>query len=578
MSEGRKPVPMGPVRVLAAVVAAGALTWSATAVGGHLGVDPGGRVDAAVESADVGTTTGEGGAAGPSGPSMVRSATLVCAGGAPPREGAQDSRQDSGRDGATQVVVRAATAPPEVVDDAIGSGPAGGEGATLTSSGGDAPLAAGGEAVDIRGPDTEGAGAVLTSGPGAAPGLVAAQLARSAAGGERGLSLAACSQPSEVVHLLGGGEGAGRAEHVVVTNPGTDAVTVDLEVWGTGGPADVTGGRGLVVPPQGRTVHPVDALAPGVEAPAVRVTASGGPVVAHLAEGYRDGTVDLGAEVVPAAADPARQLVVPALPVGVAAVTDEEDRPAPVTVLRLLATEQEAVVELRALTPEGAVTPSEPVVRVPAGSTVEVPVEGLPDGSALRVRSDEPVTAAMLVRLPPSTDDPVVVDDAGEGTSTTADASSTTGAPDGAGSTGAPDGAERVAPRVIHPAGELAWVGAAPLATDHPVGLAVPDLTGVPDAGAALAVSAVDGTSADVVWLTTTGPVVEQVVLAHDSTSVLEVPDDALAVWVRATGQAGIAASLRVRGGDEAGPYLGASTLPAVPWARTVTAVTRVVP
>lgn len=606
----RRPGP-GALRLAAAVLAGGAMVWAATAVGATWGTDPGRGTDASATSTPV------------SADSFVRTASLGCPG------------WPADEDVRLTPVTRAATAP-----DVLGAPVDVGDGATLSASddGPEVRFPAGGAPDEV---DAEG-WVLAAAGADAAPGLVAAQLVASSEQGLRGMAFTPCRAPAEVVHLVGGGSVAGGVEQVVVTNPGSDPVQVAVEVSGVDGPAEVRGGRGLVVPPGGRTAYLLDALAPGVESPVVTIRAEGGPVTAHMAEQEREGSVDLGLEVVPAAAEPARDLVLPALP-----GPGEQEGERSLTV-RLFAPEGEAVVELRALTPDGARVPADPVVRVPAGATIDLDLdldELGDDVFGLRLRSDAPMTAAAQLRLAPASDEPVVVEDDAvstsgpgddatstgapdeaattvgpDGAATTAgpdDAASTTGPdgaastagpddaastarPDGAASTAGPDDAASTAgpdrasstaapedggpagPRVVRPAGETAWVTAVAL-TGAPVGTALPaidDLTpGLSSPSLSLAVSAVDATRAQVVWMDQSGAEsTEDLDLANDTTEVLDVPEDAAAVWVRPTGSAGVVAALHLDGADTVGPYLGAATLPTVPWTRELTEVRPIVP
>lgn len=471
-----------------------------------------------------------------------------------------------------------------------------------------------------------------------APGVVGSQVSLVPDAGTRGWALSPCLQPEDLVHLVGGGEGAGRVEHLIITNPASDPVTVDVEVFGADGAVTTVGGSGLVIPAHGRLVKRLDALAPSVQQPVVRITAQGGPVAAHLTERHREGTTDLGREVAAPAASPDRELVLPALP----GSTEGEQT----VTLRLFAPEAEAVVELRALTDSGAAVPETAVVRVPAGGTTEVELEDLPAASALRLRSDEPVTAGALLRVTPSSDEPIVVGEGGpDGAARTAgpdsaartagpdgaarttaqDQASSTAGPDEATATAQPDEAARTAAPadeeadrqtepVLHPAGETAWVAAVRL-SQTPLGMAVPDLADVPrladlpgtsdeegadgdeegpgarDEGAeqqgadelhpplTLAVSVADATTASVLWLERDGGVSrEELALAHDTTQLLEAPAEAVAFWVLPTGEAGVAAALHLSGADVVGPYLSATSVPPVPWTRQVPAVVPVLP
>lgn len=630
----RLPGGRGWWRLAAATASVGALVWTATAWQG--GLDLGGGVrtdggDGAAGTADPGTTGSAAGAA-----ALVEAAALACPGPGL-MGGAGGAAGSDARPGAPQrAEVLAALAPDDL-------GPSG-----RAQDGGAARLLRTGETgrtqdVGVDGPAAaltvdEGTGALVLADGVAAPGVVGGQLTVSTEPGGRGVSLAACTSPGETQWLVGGGDGPGRTEQLVLTNPGDDAVTVEVDVWGAQGPVPTTSTSAVVVPPRGRTVQLLDALAGPVEAPVVRVRATGGPVVAHLGEHRRDGTTELGAELVGAAAAPASDLVVPVVHAddaqaddvqtddvpddddpdddgprtgdaptadGTAATGDEgpeggaaaTERPTSRVVtgvtLRLAAPgDRGAVVDLTALTTDGAVRLASQVTRVPAGRTVDVVLEDLPDGAlALRIRSDTPVTGGARLELAPSGEDPLPADEAaatepavkGSGdvpasTSGTVDTSAATDGPDGdgAGVTAGPDDGP---PPLVRPAGEVAWV-AATAPTTGPLGLALPARDGVPDARAVLAVSVVDATEVTAHLLDTDGAVRRHELgrLPNDTTALLEVPADVRAVWVTSAGPAGVVASVVLTGADRGGPYAAAVTLPAVPWARPTTEVTVVRP
>ncbi|RIK16764.1 MAG: hypothetical protein DCC50_03975 [Acidobacteria bacterium] len=420
----------------------------------------------------------------------------------------------------------------------------------------------------VRGP----ASALVEAQDGLAPGVVGGQLGLGTDQGARGLTLAGCTAPAEELWLVGGGDEPGRTEQLVLTNPGPDAVTVEVSVTGSDGPVAMTGGAGIVVPGRGRVVELLDAIAPGADAPVVRVTSSGGPVVAHLAEGYRDGTTDRGSEVVSAGAPPATDVVVPALP------TSHDDRPHDV-VLRLAAPgDSEAVVDLTALTAEGTVRLPDEVTRVPVGSSVDVALEDLPEGAvALRLRSDEPVVAGAWLDVLPSDDEPTVVD-GGQGDGDGDAGADGSAAPSTGEEGGDEDGSTGQAEPLRRPAGETAWVSSAAPSTT-PLGMALPGRGLVPDGTSELALTAVDGTTAWVTWVDEDGEEeASWVDLPNDTTELVPVPEDARAVWVVGAGPAGVVAALHVGGQDETGPYVTSATLPGLPWQRQLTEVRPVVP
>ncbi|QFG68005.1 DUF5719 family protein [Ornithinimicrobium pratense] len=603
----------GPLRLLAALVVGGALVGAAAAT--DLALGPG----EAGPAAPVASTSA------PDRAAYLAEAVLACPG----------SVEDGEEVTAGQTRLRVASAPEEVFSGSfLPEGDAGGVELALIGADGIDQLDedAGGP---LEAALEDGRWGVVQAQAQRAPGLAASQVSLIPDAGARGWAMTPCLPAEDLVHLVGGGEGAGRVELVVITNPATDPVTVDIEVFGVDGAVSTVGGSGLVIPAHGRLVQRLDALAPSVQQPVVRVVAQGGPVVAHLADRHRQGTADLGREMAAPAAVPGRELVVPALP-----TSTEGDQ---TVTLRLFAPEAEAVVELRALTDRGAHVPGTAVVRVPAGGTTEITLEGLPDASALLLRADAPVTAGALLQVGPSSDEPIVVEqgdraadpdeaadtpgpDEARGTSSPDDAPSTAGpdeavttsgpdeavttsGPDGVASTAGPGGeeADRQAEPVLRPAGESAWVAAVPL-SHIPVGMALPDLTDIPrladrrdvpgeeasggngqegarewdtdlEPALTLAVSAVDATSASVLWLDGDGDVSSvELTLANDTTQVLQAPAGAIAFWVLPTGDAGVAAALHLQGQDVVGSYLSAASVPPVPWTRQVPALVPVLP
>ena len=124
--------------------------------------------------------------------------------------------------------------------------------------------------------------AVLNGTGALAPGAVALQRSLTGSGDGRGLVTTACGPAAAEAWLLAGGAQPGRRERVVLTNPGPNAVTVDLEVLGARGPVPSPNGRGVVVAPYGRTVVLLDAIAgpgerPGPARGRLRWRGRGGP-------------------------------------------------------------------------------------------------------------------------------------------------------------------------------------------------------------------------------------------------------------------------------------------------------------
>ncbi len=206
---------------------------------------------------------------------------------------------------------------------------------------------------------------------------------------DRGLAATPCATPSPDVWLLAGGGDATRRERLVVANPGANTLTVDVEVYGAAGKRVGAAAGRLAVPPHGRVSLLLDALAAGESSPAVHVTATGGVITAVLEDAWIEGAVGRGRDDSAAAAAPALEQVVPATVLA-----------GPAHLRLLVPGPDEAVVLARLLTPDGPLAlPGGGVSRVKGGTVLDVDLGSVAPGDyAIQIRSDQPVTAAVLVQ------------------------------------------------------------------------------------------------------------------------------------------------------------------------------------
>lgn len=328
-----------------------------------------------------GPVPGAGGTTG-GGVAVVTEATLACPG--PGLVGLDDptvAEPDQG------VVVRAGSAPEEALGEGLVPSGAGTLTLTGTPDGESDSVTA---RPDVATVNLDGALWARGVAEGSlAAGLTGSQLGYSFEEQQWGLSTAACGEARDDTWLVGGGGEAGRVERIILANPTGNPVTVSVEVLGADGPVAVVGGSGIVVAPGGRQVVLLDALAPGEERPVVHVTSTGGPVLAALGDRWLEGTLDRGSEVTTAAAAPATELVIPAV------AAPRRDTADSAFVRVAVPGSETAVVELRALTPDGPVRLEQGVATVPGGSVVDVDVSDLPRGThAIEVAADTPVVAA----------------------------------------------------------------------------------------------------------------------------------------------------------------------------------------
>jgi Family of unknown function (DUF5719) len=226
------------------------------------------------------------------------------------------------------------------------------------------------------------------------PGLSAEQSMLAQGPDFRGLVTGRCSAPAREHWFVGGSGEVGRRGRLVLSNPTTVPAVVDVSVWDETGPVDPPATHDIAVPAQGQQVFLLDALDPGAAQVAIRVAASQGRVAAALEVRESDGLEPLGVSMLPEAAAPSTDIVVPGVP-------GHGQR-----LLRLLAPgDTDAIVSLRLLGADGPFSPvDQDVLTVTAGTVLEVPIGDTAGEAAVSVAldSDTPITAAVRVVDAPS--------------------------------------------------------------------------------------------------------------------------------------------------------------------------------
>jgi hypothetical protein len=231
-------------------------------------------------------------------------------------------------------------------------------------------------------------GVQVAGAEGLAPGLAAAQSWLLRSGDRRGLVSAPCREAAAESWILAGGGQPGRQERLVLTNPGGNAVTVDVTLHGPDGPVASPSGEGIVVPAHSRTSFLLDSISSEVTSPAVHVVAHGGVVGAVVNDVWQDGTRSAGVDDAVPTAAPSRDQVIPAVAVDGASV------------LRVAVPgDNEAVVQARVLTEAGPrAIPSGGVIRIQGGAVRDIDLSKLPAGMVgLQVRADRDVVAAAMI-------------------------------------------------------------------------------------------------------------------------------------------------------------------------------------
>ncbi|MBN0040972.1 hypothetical protein JN535_12425 [Cellulosimicrobium cellulans] len=241
------------------------------------------------------------------------------------------------------------------------------------------------------------AGSVLTvrPGEGAAPRVAASVGSVTTAGDLRGLAAASCARPGISQWLVGGSTQIGSSTQLVLQNPGLTPAVVQVDVWGQGGPAVLSGGGQQLVGPGEEVVTLVEAAAPEQRRLVVHVAASGGLVSAYLQHSTLDGLVPLGVDYVVPGSEPAEDLAL----AGVTSVGEAVDDPhAPQ--LRLLAPGDAAGTARVTVYGADGPVPLRGVedVALTPGVVTDVSLGGLPAGSyAVAVHADVPVVAGASV-------------------------------------------------------------------------------------------------------------------------------------------------------------------------------------
>lgn len=278
--------------------------------------------------------------------------------------------------------------------------------ATLSEgTSGDAPLAGtrtGAVVLDRQ----VSAAALLNAEPtGALQATAGAALTYTASDGDlRGLAAANCQSPANDLWLVGARTTVGATAVLQLTNPSQTSADVDLELFGSSGPVEGAGSRGIAVGP-GETKSVVLAgLAANQESLAVRVRSSGGPVAAVIAQNVLRGLTPGGVELIQPTAAPAPGQVISGVripnPDATRKLAGKEGYGSVVPSLQVAAPgASDAVVNLRILGPDGEV-PLEGggSYNVAAGTVSRIPLDSLPEGTfTLDLSSDVAVTAAAVV-------------------------------------------------------------------------------------------------------------------------------------------------------------------------------------
>lgn len=301
-------------------------------------------------------------------------------------------------------------------DAAEGDEPSGAAAAVVTPMAGGAPvgeLAAGVEAGVLTLPGADAGRAVHADPVGEVPPWASAAVTwRAGTGDLRGLAAASCRRPSATTWLVGGSTVLGSSARLVLQNPGATPATVGLRMWGSRGPVELAGAPDYLVGPGEEETILLEGLAAEQGQVVVEVTATGGLVSAYLQDSRTDGLTPAGVDLVVGGAEPATDLMVPAI-----SVTEDDPQAA---VLRLLAPgtqadpadagadatgdaaddgPQRGTAHVALLGPDGVVElPGTEDISLDVGDVIDVPLDGLEPGDYTAwVTADVPLVAGATV-------------------------------------------------------------------------------------------------------------------------------------------------------------------------------------
>ncbi|AXE26614.1 hypothetical protein C0216_27075 [Streptomyces globosus] len=206
-----------------------------------------------------------------------------------------------------------------------------------------------------------------------APGWTAQQTTKVSVGRARGLLGAACTAPGTDFWFPGVSTAKGREDYVHLTNPDDTAAVVDIKLFGPDGPvkADAGTNENIRIDPRSSKAVSLATLAPGAQLAdaAARVTTRAGRVGASV----QAGEEGVGADWLPAAAEPAPSLVLPGIPADAASVKLVVFAPG----------EEDADLALRLAGPNGSISPAgSERLHVKAGTAASADLKDLTRGEA----------------------------------------------------------------------------------------------------------------------------------------------------------------------------------------------------
>lgn len=227
---------------------------------------------------------------------------------------------------------------------------------------------------------------VRANGPLAA-GAAATVLATSASGANRGVAASPCVAPTSDFWFVGVSSMPGRRGVLTLTNLDEEPAGVDIYLHGAEGEADVPAAKGVVVQARGQTEVYLNTVLPNARDLALHVQVGSGRVAATFRDNVQGKDGPSGVDWIPAAGEPTKRVLVPAI--------------APGKGLRVLTVvnpgDVQATATLTLHGPNGRFKPArKETLDIPAKSTRVVRLDDAlkGDGGGVSIESDQPLTAS----------------------------------------------------------------------------------------------------------------------------------------------------------------------------------------
>ncbi|WP_216607456.1 DUF5719 family protein [Arthrobacter sp. 260] len=229
-----------------------------------------------------------------------------------------------------------------------------------------------------------------------------------------GLALSHCTAPRSDFWIVGASTTVGATAVLNLSNPSGTPATVDLELYGSAGPIEAGGSRGLLIAPGATESIVLAGLAAGQDQLAVRVLSDGGRVVGHIQQSLLRELTPGGVELLQAAAPAAGTQVISGVRIQdediANEITDQDGYETAAPGLQVVVPgSTDAVVNVRVYGAGGEVElPDGGVITATAGAVTSVALDNIPAGDyTVEVTADVLISAAARVSRGTGAEEPV---------------------------------------------------------------------------------------------------------------------------------------------------------------------------